>query len=214
MVQQLDQWIAEVGWVAYLVLGVSAMIEYIFPPFPGDTVTLLGGVYAARGQKPWQLVLAVLTVGSMLGAMVDYRLGTRLERWLRRQPPDRRFLGFTRAEVERAEARMRKRGDLLILLNRFLVGIRGPLFFAAGVAGMPAGRVLALGTLSSLVFNVVLLGVGFAAGGNAERLEQLARRYQEAVYLLLGVVALVMLLRFLWGRRGAGSTGEDRNERR
>jgi membrane protein DedA with SNARE-associated domain len=203
MVQQLDQWIASVGPVAYLVLGLSAMIEYVFPPFPGDTITLLGGVYAVRGQKPWWLVLAVLTAGSMAGAMVDYWIGTRLDRWLRSRPPGSRFLGMSWEEVARLEERMRHKGQLLVLINRFLPGIRGPIFFAAGVARLPVRRVLALGTASSVAFNLLILGVGIAVGGNAERLERLLHGYQEAVYLVLGALVLVMLLRFLWGRRKA-----------
>lgn len=201
MLEHLDQWIAGVGWLGYLVLGLAAMIEYIFPPFPGDTIMLLGGVYAVRGQKPWFLVLLVLTVGSMAGAMVDYWIGTRLYFWIERRPPNKRFLGLTHEQVLHAEARMRKRGPLLILVNRFLPGIRGIIYFAAGAAEMPARQVLILGTLSATAFNLLILGIGIAVGGSAERLEGALRTYQQAVYLVLGALGLLLLLRFLWGRR-------------
>jgi membrane protein DedA with SNARE-associated domain len=108
---------------------------------------------------------------------------------------------------------MRQRGAWLILVNRFLPGIRGIIYFAAGAAEMPARQVLVLGTVSAAAFNLLILGVGIAVGGNAERLEGLLRSYQQAVYLALGALGLLLLLRFLWGRRKA-SAAAKRNERR
>lgn len=201
MMAQLDQWIAGVGWAAYAVLGLCAMIEYVFPPFPGDTVTLLGGVYAVRGHKPWLLVLAVLTLGSVVGAMVDYWVGARVFRWVHHRPATKRFLGFTREQLVDLEARMRRRGSVLILLNRFLPGVRGLLFFAAGASQMPFGRVMGLGAISALVFNLLVLGVGFAVGGNAERIAVLLQDYQAAVGGLLVVAGVALLIRLLLRRR-------------
>jgi membrane protein DedA with SNARE-associated domain len=201
MVQWLDSWIVQVGPIAYLVLGLAAMIEYIFPPFPGDTVMLLGGVYAVRGQKPWYLVFLVLTVGSVLGAAIDYWVGTKLFRWLENRPDDKPFLGFTKAQLHAAEAKMRKRGALLVLLNRFLPGVRGVIFFAAGAAQMPLERTLVLGAVSAGAFNALVLGVGIAVGGNAERLEELMAQYSYGVYGLLALVALALGIRYLTRRK-------------
>ena len=48
MVEYLDNLIAHIGLLGLLVLGLAAAVEYVVPPFPGDTITLLGGVYAGR----------------------------------------------------------------------------------------------------------------------------------------------------------------------
>ena len=209
MLAQLDQWIAGVGWVAYLVLGLCSMLEYLFPPFPGDTVTLLGGVYAVRGHKPWVLVLLVLTLGSVLGAMVDYWIGARVFRWVHHRPSTKRFLWMSREQLLELEARMRQRGGSLILMNRFLPGVRGLLFFAAGAAQMPFGRVVGLGAISASVFNLLVLGVGYAVGGNAERLEHLLRDYEKAVGGLLLVGAVALLLRLVLRRKPRTDAGLD-----
>ena len=52
MVEFLDNLISNIGLLGLLVLGLAAAVEYVVPPFPGDTITLLGGVYAVRGEHP------------------------------------------------------------------------------------------------------------------------------------------------------------------
>src|SRR5687768_13833195 len=78
--ETLDTWIRAVGPLGYLALFLASLIEYVFPPFPGDTVVLLGGVFAARGQRPWFWVLLVVTAGSVVGSAIDYFIGQRLSR--------------------------------------------------------------------------------------------------------------------------------------
>ncbi len=201
MLEQLDSWIASAGPEAYLALGLGALIEYVFPPFPGDTIVVLGGVYAARGQKPWWLVFAVITLGSVIGAALDYGLGVKIGERLERFPDRRLPFGLQHQKIHEAQERMRRVGSLLILINRFLPAVRGVLFVAAGAARIPFGRVMLLGAASAMAWNVLLIGLGLLVGGNAERLESLLRTYQVAVGAALGTVALVLGVRFILRRR-------------
>jgi membrane protein DedA with SNARE-associated domain len=203
MIAALDRWISSVGPGAYAVLALCALIEYVFPPFPGDTVVLLGGVYAVRGQKPWGLVLAVVSAGSVAGAAFDYWIGTRLGHRLDLAPEGRLFLGITHAQLRQMQERMRRSGPALIALNRFLPAVRGILFLAAGAARLPFRRVISLGALSALVWNALLLAAGVAVGGNAERLEQWFHRYEAVAWGVLAAAALALMLRWLLRRRAA-----------
>jgi len=195
ILEVLDRWSASAGPVAYVVLGLSALIEYVFPPFPGDTVVLLGGVYAVRGQKPWTWVFAVITLGSLLGAAIDYWIGTRI---------GDRVPWVTPEQFQRAQLQMRRRGHALIVLNRFIPALRGVLFLAAGAARMPFRTVIALGAISAIAWNALLLGAGLAVGGNAERLEELFRRYQVFAWTVLSAAVLAWLL-LAWFRRRSKS---------
>ncbi len=204
MVEYLDNLIVALGPLGLLILGLAALLEYLVPPFPGDTITLLGGVYAARGQQPWPLVLLVVTAGSVAGAALTYEFG----KWLARRfdaHPEWHFFGLTHARLEAVQTRMRRGGPWLLLINRFLPGIRGLIFVAAGAARMPRGNALLLGTVSALVYNGLVLGIGVAVGGNLERLESLMTRYQRAVLglFIIGVVAVVV--RTLARRRTAAT---------
>src|SRR5215207_4767961 len=180
MLEQIDQFMASVGPLAYLVLALAATIEYLVPPFPGDSVVLLGGVYAARGEHPWWGVFAAVLAGSVLGAACNYWLGTKVAQRFERDRTSP-FLGFTHAKLEALQQRMRLRGGWLLLVNRFLPGIRGAVFIAAGAAHMPLRRCLVLGALSAMAHSALVLWAGFAVGGNLERLTALAQRYQRWV---------------------------------
>lgn len=200
MIEQLDSWIAATGPSAFVVLGLGALIEYIFPPFPGDTVVILGGIYAVRGQKPWMLVFAVITVGSVIGAAIDYWVGLKLRDRLERRP-DGRFFGLPHQKIREVQEKMQRLGSALILINRFLPAVRAFIFLAAGAARMSFGRVLLLGALSAVAWNCLLMGLGIAVGGNAARLEGLVRNYEIAVYSLLAILGLAIAARLLQRRR-------------
>src|SRR4051812_33831071 len=103
MVETLDRWVQGVGPLGYAVLFLAALVEYIFPPFPGDTITLLGGIYAVRGEKSWPLVFAVVTLGSVLGCAIDYGAGARLARRIQAGKPT---AGFTPERISQLQHRV------------------------------------------------------------------------------------------------------------
>lgn len=200
MVHFIDQLISTLGPLGLLVLGIAAALEYVVPPFPGDTITLLGGVYAVRGTQPWPLVFLVVTAGSVLGAAINYQVG----RWLARRfdaHPGKSYFGITHARLEEVQSRMRRSGPWLLLVNRFLPGIRGLIFVAAGAAEMPRLNALALGAVSAMAHTGLVLALGAAVGGNLERLAALVSRYQYAVVGLVVVGVVAVLVRMLARRR-------------
>jgi membrane protein DedA with SNARE-associated domain len=204
MVETIDSFIMTLGLAGLLVLGVAAMLEYVVPPFPGDTITLLGGVYAVRGDQPWPLVFLAVTLGSVAGAAINYWFGT----WLARRfeaNPKARFLGITHARLEEVQARMRRGGPWLLLVNRFLPGIRGMIFIAAGAARIPRSNALLLGAVSTMAHSGLVLTIGYSVGGNLEQLESLVYKYQAAVVALVLVGVLAVVIRAL-ARKGSPAT--------
>jgi membrane protein DedA with SNARE-associated domain len=202
MVEFLDSLVRGAGPVALLVLFFSAAVEYLFPPFPGDTVTLLGGVYAVRGGlSPVAVYLSILA-GSLAGAMADYGLGRYLGRRLEKAREDSRLLRrIPREQIHEWERRFRERGALWLVVNRFLPGVRGPIFLAAGISGLSPGKVLFWGGLSAALWNGLFFAAGYAVGGKAERLEEIVTTYGRAVWISLAAVGVGLLIRWAWRRR-------------
>lgn len=190
-------------WLLWLILFVSAFTEYVFPPFPGDMVTLAGAVLVTAFGVPAPMVLLAVLAGSLLGSAADYGLGVLLAR--RSWPGAERWRLVRRAR-EGAEAAARafaRHGEVLIVVNRFLPGVRAFLFVAAGMAGMRFARVMIYATLSAVAWNILLLSVGMAVGSRWQDLESLVRTYQAGVWAILAGVAMVLGLRF-WRRRHPG----------
>jgi membrane protein DedA with SNARE-associated domain len=201
MLGWLDAVLKGAGLAGLAVLFLASGLEYVFPPAPGDSVIVLGGVYAVRAGVPIAAVFAVLMAGSLLGAMADWALGRWLGRKLAAAPHEKRFLRFlSREQILEWEVRFRHHGTFWLVINRFLPGVRGPIFLAAGASGISARRVLVWGGLSSLVWNALLFGAGYAAGGHAERIEQLLQSYGRFAWAAIGVVAGLGLARWAWRR--------------
>jgi membrane protein DedA with SNARE-associated domain len=174
--------------VGLAALFVSAMVEYVFPPFPGDTITLLGAVLiTGYGWSLWA-ISAVVLAGSVLGFLADFWLGQRLQARPRRPERAERW-----SVLDRLVARFERHGALLLLLNRFVPGIRALFFVAAGMAGMRRRDVLLLGSLSVLLWNALLIALGAALGANLDALRGWMTRYTAASWLVLGGAVLLYL---------------------
>jgi len=190
---------------AFPVLFLAACLEYLFPPFPGDTVALAGAALARVADWNMFLVLVSLTVGNLVGATADYLVGRMVlgERRLENS----RILKDRREGLARVMTGYRRFGPAFLALNRFLPGIRAFFFVAAGSAGIPFRWVLFYGGLSALLWNLLLLGAGFAVGGNLALLEELFRTYFHAVWLLLLLGLAVAVWR--WRRRTGRQEVDD-----
>jgi membrane protein DedA with SNARE-associated domain len=200
MLEWLDSLIHEAGPVALLGFALAAALEYVVPPFPGDSIVLLGGIYAVRGQHPWYLMLVVVTAGSLVGASVNYWMGTRVAVHFERHP-ERPVLGLTAQRLAQVHEKMERWGGWLLVVNRFLPGVRGVIFLAAGAARLPFARCLVLGGVSAVAHGLVLLALGMTVGGNLERLTALVQRYQRWVLGLMALAALGLLVRYLARRK-------------
>ena len=55
----------------------SALLEYLFPPYWGDTFVLLGFFLAGQGVAPPTVIFVAALAGSTLGSLATYQLGQR-----------------------------------------------------------------------------------------------------------------------------------------
>jgi membrane protein DedA with SNARE-associated domain len=188
-------------WLALAIIGLIAGLEYVAPPVPGDTVAVAGGVLVAHGILGAPLLLAVVTLGSVLGALAAYGLGllggTR--------PGARRFVFrfVTEESFERIARSYRRWGRLVILANRFFPGVRTSFLFAAGLFRVRVTDVVVFGALSAALWNGLLIAAGYALGANLEEVIDLVADYGAVAWLALGLVVGAVVLRLLLRRRAA-----------
>jgi membrane-associated protein len=183
-------------------LFAATFVEHVFPPFPGDLLLVLGAWYAVSGQLSWPMVFLFSTAGAVAGAWLDHRVGGWMGARLEARAGRSRLL--TAEQLERFEVAYRRWGSLLLLANRFMPGIRGFLFVAAGASRIPLARTLLLGGASALLWNALLLTAGALLAENAEGLVRLVSQYMVVAGGLLGFAALAALVRFLvvrWRKR-------------
>jgi membrane protein DedA with SNARE-associated domain len=193
--------------LVYVLLGLSAYVENVFPPIPGDTITAFGAFMVGIGRLSFIGVYLSTTLGSLLGFLSLFALGRTLGRhfFVHR---DYRF--FRGGDIVRVERWFERYGYLLIAVNRFLPGARSVVSLAGGMAQLHPIRVTLLALLSCALWNLLWMLAGYWLGSNwqvvEDRLSILMMRYNTVVLLLMGLGVLFLVLR--WRKRRAKT--EDR----
>lgn len=200
----LIQFVSDVNNPAALaVLGGSAMVEYLFPPFPGDTITLFGAVLITAYGWSFAAVFTTVMLGSMAGAMADFYLGHHLRRRRSRKPG----AGRRSAIIDRLVGKFHRHGALYLVINRFVPGIRALFFVAAGMAGMEPGKVLIYATISAALWNLGIIALGGLLGANLDTMREIVGDYYLVAWCILGVIVAALIARKLWSRRSGEGGG-------
>gem|GEM_PF-5599110 len=182
-----------------LVVFASSMLEYVFPPYWGDTLILVGFFLARQGAVSWLAVFVAAVAGALLGATIAFFLGKRyglrvLRRFARRRSRSR----------ARVQALFRRYGEPVLLLNRFLPVVRGLMLYAAGAMELRARPALVYATLGSTAWVAMMMGIGWLTGGTWDQLQATFAESSKAVALAALVVFVGwlawLLKRYLEGR--------------
>jgi len=149
----------------YTFLFFSAVVENLFPPIPGDTITVFGAFLVGTGRLNFFIVLTVTTLGSAAGFLLLYMFGAFLEREFFIEK-DYRF--FSAKSIIAAEEWFRKYGYYVVAGNRFLPGIRSVISIASGISGLSPLKVFLYCNISALVWNFIWIYTGYTLGNNWE----------------------------------------------
>jgi membrane protein DedA with SNARE-associated domain len=126
-------------------------------PVPEEVFIIGAGVLSANGELRPEFAFAACLLGALVGDAAMYAIGYRFgHSLLNRHPKLSKLVGANREEYfERA---VERHGFKVLLLARFMVGVRGPVYLAAGVVRMPFLRFL----LWDLVCATLVVGAFFA----------------------------------------------------
>ena len=175
----------------YFFLGLSAFVENVFPPIPGDTITAFGAFLVGTKRLHFFGVYFSTTLGSLAGFMFLFWVGSLLGR---RFFVARDYWFFKAEDILRAEEWFRKYGYFLVLLNRFFPGIRSVISIAGGISELRAFKVAGLALISSCVWNLVWIAFGFMLGNNWEtardKMSYFLARYNTAILILFGLLII------------------------
>jgi membrane protein DedA with SNARE-associated domain len=192
----------------YGLLFFAAFIEYVIPPLPGDTTVVAGVTLAsAWGWDPVPFVF-VVSSGAALGASTAFAIGRWLSTWQSLHTLGRR----RRLVVDDLVEKMRRRGPLYLVFNRFLPGVRAVFFLAAGVAGLRYRAVVFYAAVSALAWNSLLVWIGYSLGNNVETLDHVIRNYAVVIGTVVATIVTLWLARLIIKSRSEVREG-DRAEK-
>jgi membrane protein DedA with SNARE-associated domain len=194
----------------YAMLGLSAFVENVLPPIPGDTITAFGAFLVGIGRLDFWGVYISTTIGSLLGFMALFGVGDYLGR---RFFIERDYRFFKAKDIIRAEEWFRRYGYALIAINRFIPGARSVISIAGGLAQLRAAVVGILALISCAVWNLIWIVAGYGLGAHwevvEERLAAIMLKYNAAIGVAAVLVAAVIILRTKYKRKKGQQDGKS-----
>lgn len=167
-----------------LILIVSAIIEYLFPPYPGDLIQLLGAFLSGLGFINPIWVLLSMIIGGIAGGLISYRIAgpitaflLKKQRWVRR--------------IEILKALFKKFGLTIFIVNRFFPGLRALFFPMAHLMGIPIRRLIFHLIMSNILWSLFLLSIGLGTGSRWGEVKGSFQIYFHWVGLALSLFFLV-----------------------
>lgn len=140
-----------------ITIGAVIFIESFGAPVPGESLLVVSGVMAARGEISLIGLLVWAWVGAVAGDSVGYWIGRRLGRGLLIHHGAR--VGMTQARFEKVEAVFARYGPIAVAFARFFDILRQLNGLVAGTAGMAWPRFLLFNMIGGCLW-VGTWGVG------------------------------------------------------
>ena len=165
-------------------------------PIPSEVILPYAGYLSFTGQFDAWIVIAVATFAGIFGALVDYYIGLKGVQTLIKH----KFWGkiiLTTGQLEVAEKWFCKHGSIMVFASRLIPGFRTTFSFPAGAAKMPIKKFLIYTTAGCLLWNAILVYLGWYLGQNWKEVAGVSR------YLILAAVvaAAVLIAAYILVRR-------------
>ena len=194
------EWASDVAYsFGYLGIAFLVMLGNLHLPVPTELTLPLAGFLVGQGRFSFFPALVWTTVAAVASSLVLYFPGRwfgeeRLRRFVGRFG---RFVFVRESDLDKAKELFDQHGGKAILIGRLIPGVGTLISIPAGLYRMPIlGWFLFFTVLDSVIYNALLIGLGWVLGSRWLLVEQYTRPIQ---YAALAAVA-VGLLWLLWRR--------------
>ncbi len=189
-----SDWLADFSsnWYFLAIIFGVAFFDSVVPIVPSETMVIIGGVAAGRGDQWLLAVIAVGAVGAFLGDNTAYFLGGRMSGFIQRR-------ASTRPRLQRqlfwANEQIRVRGGLLLVTARFIPGGRTALTVTSGITGQPRSWFMGWVALAVVIWATYAALLGYIGGQAFE--DDHTKAFLVAFGAALAVTGLIELVRYV-----------------
>lgn len=159
-VEALTQYFTQYGAIFVFVI---VLLEYMnLPGFPAGVIMPLAGIWAARGDISFLLVMVLSVAAGLTGSWILYFLGRLggdafLRFYVKKFPKQR-------ALIEKNMDTLRKKGAIGVFIGKLVPAVRTLISIPAGMISMEFGRYTISSVLGVFVWNLVFIGAGYFFG--------------------------------------------------
>jgi membrane protein DedA with SNARE-associated domain len=174
----------------YWAIALLLLLENIgVPVVPGEFALIAGAIFAGTRRAGLNVeVLGVIAViCCFAGAEIGYAIGRLGGRALVLRYG--RYAFVREHHLDRAQAAVTKYGGILVVIARFIVGLREFNGIIAGVTGMQGRRFGIYNGIGAALWVAVWVSAGYLAGNSIDAIYRDATRY--SAYVLAAVVVVL-----------------------
>jgi membrane protein DedA with SNARE-associated domain len=162
-------------WGYYAVAGVIG-VESFGVPAPGQTIMVAAAIYAGAGRLNIYGVAAIAFIAAVLGDNVGYWIGVRggrrvVHRW-------GKYVFLTPERLARAEGFFARRGGRIVMVARFIDGLRQFNGVIAGITAMPWRTFLIFNAIGAALWVGWWTTVSYLLGTHLVEIIEHAHRYK------------------------------------
>lgn len=186
----------------YWVLTVLMILENSVVPLPAELIVAPAAYRAANGEMSLSILILCTTIGSVIGALINYYISRYLGRIVVYKFTDSRLgkiLMLDKNKLERAENLFLKHGNASTFFGRLLPFGRQLISIPAGLAKMPIGAFIFYTTVGSALWNSLLAGIGYylAQVLPKEQLVDAINKYS----LEMSIIFVVIIVAYIFLKR-------------
>ncbi|MER6534191.1 DedA family protein [Streptomyces sp900105755] len=187
------------GHYGYWAVGAVVLVEDFGVPAPGETILIAAGIYAGAGRLNIVAVAVIAFAAAVVGDNVGYLIGQSggralVHRW-------GRYVFLTPERFHKTEEFFTRHGAPIVVVARFIEGLRQANGIIAGTSGMPWRRFLAYNAIGAALWVGLWATLAFVAGAHITALYDEITRYQLYALIALAVLAAALVGRHVLRRR-------------
>ena len=176
------------GHYGYWAILLLVMVEDFGIPVPGETILIAAAIYAGAGRLNVVAVGLVGFIAAVIGDNIGFAIGhfggrALALRW-------GKYIFLTEERLDKAEVFFARHGGKIIVVARFIEGLRQANGIIAGIAGMRWLRFLAFNALGAALWVGTWVSLGYLAGSHITAIYHGITRY--SYYVLIAVVVLAV----------------------
>lgn len=190
----------------YWAIALLLLLENIGVPLvPGEFALIAGAIFAGTGRAGLDIAVVggVAAICCFAGAEIGYAIGRFGGRALVLRYG--RYVFVREHHLDRAEAAVMKYGGVLVVIARFIVGLRELNGIIAGATGMQGRRFLIYNGIGAAVWVGVWVSAGYLAGDHINAIYRDATRYSVYVLTAIALVLAAYVSWRVWNRRRRGT---------
>jgi membrane protein DedA with SNARE-associated domain len=164
---------------------------------PGETILILAAVYAGAGRLNVLLVFLFGFIGAVFGDNIGFAIGHFGGRRLVERFG--RYIFLTPERLDKTTDFFNRHGGKIIIVARFIEGLRQANGIIAGTSGMRWEKFLVFNAIGAALWVGVWTTIGYVSGSHIDTIYNDATRYAQYIGIALGVL-LVAYIAWRWVR--------------